>query len=157
MSVGALLLSAARLGISVFKQEQERAIRSFVGGSDVFVSLPTGYGKSACFGSLPVMFDSLRRVPDGTSIVLVISPLKSLMKDQVASFCRKGLSAVFVGGERMDEATKTALLAGKVQLIFSSPEQVLQNLQWREMLRLPVYQQNLVALVVDEAHCVKDW
>ena len=40
----ALLLSAARLGISVFKQEKERAIRSFVGGSDVFVSLLTGYG-----------------------------------------------------------------------------------------------------------------
>ena len=89
--------TAARLGISVFKQEQERAIRLSVGGSDVFVSLPTGYGKSACFGSLPVMFDSLRRVPDGTSIVLVISPLKSLMKDQVASFCRKGLKALSHG------------------------------------------------------------
>ena len=97
----ALVLSAARLGIPSFKEEQEKAISSFISGRDVFVSLPTGYGKSACFGCLPVMFDCLRRVPDGTSIVLVISPLKSLMKDQVESFCRKGLSAVFVGGERI--------------------------------------------------------
>ena len=51
----ALVLSAARLGIPSFKEEQEKAISSFISGwQTCFVSLPTGYGKSACFGCLPV-------------------------------------------------------------------------------------------------------
>ena len=58
-----LLLGHCRLGIPSFKEEQEKAISSFISGwQTCFVSLPTGYGKSACFDCLPVMFDCLRRV-----------------------------------------------------------------------------------------------
>ena len=63
------------------KSKQKRAITSFLEGNDVFVSLPTGSGKSLCFALLPFAFDNfLRR--EG-SIAIVVSPLISLMKDQV--------------------------------------------------------------------------
>ena len=58
-------------------------------GKDVFISLPTGYGKSLCFALLPYIFDTIRGV-ENKSIVMVVSPLIALMKDQVATFAAKG-------------------------------------------------------------------
>ena len=153
----ALFFAAQKLEIPSFKPEQERVIKAFMSGRDVFVSLPTGFGKSACYGCLPVVFDCTRGVAAGCSIVLVVSPLKALMKNQVCSFRSKGILAVYVGDSRVDDATKCDIIGGRYQILFVSPEHLLCNLEWREMLRLPVYQENLVALVVDEAHCVKDW
>ena len=73
--------ASERLGYSSLKSQQKRAITSFLEGNDVFVSLPTGSGKSLCFALLPFAFDDfLRR--EG-SIAIVVSPLISLMKDQV--------------------------------------------------------------------------
>ena len=76
----------------MLKPEQEAALLSFLGGRDVFVSLPTGYGKSLSYAALPAAFDSLRNAPS-KSIILVVSPLIALMKDQVATYqaCRKVL------------------------------------------------------------------
>ncbi len=54
--------TAHSLGYSNLKKEQEEAIQGFISGSDVFVSLPTGYGKSLCFALLPIVFDLLRGV-----------------------------------------------------------------------------------------------
>ena len=54
--------AATSLGITTLKTEQQEAIRQFVLGRDVFVSLPTGYGKSVCYFPLPFVFDRLRRV-----------------------------------------------------------------------------------------------
>ena len=54
--------AATSLGITTLKTEQQEAIRQFVLGRDVFVSLPTGYGKSVCYFPLPFVFDCLRRV-----------------------------------------------------------------------------------------------
>ena len=74
--------ASERLGYSSLKSQQKRAITGFLEGNDVFVnSLPTGSGKSLCFALLPFAFDDfLRR--EG-SIAIVVSPLISLMKDQV--------------------------------------------------------------------------
>ena len=61
---------------------------------DVFVSLPTGSGKSLCYGCLPLVYDSL--CGNGNkSIVIVVSPLKALMQDQVRAFCAKGLESAY--------------------------------------------------------------
>ena len=46
---------------------------------------------------------------------------------------------------------------GKFQLVLMSPESILMDLMWRDMLQSPVYQDNLVAVAMDEAHCVKEW
>ena len=63
-------------------------------GNDVFVSLPTGSGKSVCYGILPIVFDLLREKPG--SVVVVVSPLISLMKDQVVSMKKKGESMLYI-------------------------------------------------------------
>ena len=77
--------AAANLGYCSLKPEQELAILSFMEGNDVFVSLPTGFGKSLCYSaaSLPYAFDQLRTTAR-QSIVIVVSPLIALMRDQVA-------------------------------------------------------------------------
>ncbi len=83
----------------VLKQDQANAIKRFVIGNDVFISLPTGYGKSLkslCFLLLLArVFDLLKAVP-GKSIILVVSPLLALMKDQVSSANALGLSAAMI-------------------------------------------------------------
>ena len=142
--------------------DQRNAILQFLSGRDVFISLPTGAGKSLCFASLPFVFDYIRQhiAPSNNqhhSICAVVSPLISLMKDQVAKFGDKGLKCAFVGGEQEDEDIKLGVLSGDYQLIYISPESLLRILQWREMLRSAVYQDNLVAIAVDEAHCVEKW
>ena len=72
---------AKQLGYTL-KEEQRKVLCSFVGDEDVFAVLPTGYSKSLCYQCLPFIFDSLRT--DGLqSIVLVISPLVAIIKDQV--------------------------------------------------------------------------
>ena len=81
--------AASSLGYSL-KPEQEQAILAFVSGNDVFIALPTGYGKSLCFGVLPRAFD-LKRGVQRQSLIMVVSPLIALMRDQAASFASKEL------------------------------------------------------------------
>ena len=75
------------LGYS-FKPEQINVIKRFVSKKDVFVAFPTGFGKSICFGCLPLLFSRLAGHNQGVvkSIVVVVSPLLALMEDQVSSF-----------------------------------------------------------------------
>ena len=77
--------AAASLGYLSLKAEQELAIVSFLEGNDVFVAFPTG---SLCYAALPHCFDELSRADAQStrSIVVVVSPLIALMKDQVATY-----------------------------------------------------------------------
>ena len=73
-------------------EEQLSAIEEFVCGQDVFVSLPTGFGKSVIYGILPTIFDRMKVHKEPTSIALIMSPLASLMVDQKArssSICKR--------------------------------------------------------------------
>ena len=82
--VNSAILQAVRtLGYDRPTEDQRDAIRSFVEGVDVFVSLPTGSGKSLCYACLPVLFDVLRGDVDQQGSIVVVSPLSSLMQDQV--------------------------------------------------------------------------
>ena len=63
------------------KPKQLEAVREFVSGKDVFVSLPTGGGKSLCYAVLPAVFDILHQRSTSTSMIIVVSPLIALMKD----------------------------------------------------------------------------
>lgn len=73
--------AALRLGYPTVKPEQLSVIVEFLSGRDTFVVLPTGYGKSLCYGALPFAFDELEK--GESSIVIVVSPLTAIMKDQV--------------------------------------------------------------------------
>ncbi len=139
--------------MEVLKPEQEETIRAFVNGNVVFVCLPTGYGKS-CFGILPFIYDYLRGPGNSgdtsmnpSYIVVCVSPLQSIMKDQYQKFKCHGLSAEFVGGTRHEEEYLDNVRDGKAQMVYISPEALLQ---WREILQSQVYQDNLVAFAVDE-------
>ena len=74
------------LGYSELKQHQKDAVVQFVSGKDVFVALPTGYGKSLVYGCLPLVFDIAMKCEKPSPIVVVMCPLKALMKDQAESF-----------------------------------------------------------------------
>lgn len=147
--------SARLIGYESVKERQKEALLEFVKGRDVFVCLPTGYGKSICFALLPLIFDRLRG--KSGSITLVVSPLTSLMMDQRGRFTHKGLSTDFVGELQQDVASISSIKEGKVQLLYVSPESILSNVQWRFMLQSEVYKQNLNAIAVDEAHCIAKW
>lgn len=153
LSLSALLQKiACQLGYESLKPEQELAVSYFIGGNDVFVSLPTGYGKSLCFAILPAVFDALKGA-EKASIVLVISPLIAIISDQVASFCARGITAAFAG----DKSVRSAIKRGEYQLVFISPESLFCSFEWRQVLCSDVYVSNLVGVVVDEAHCIKKW
>ena len=140
------------------KKEQEEAIMNFISGKDVFVCLPTGYGKSVCFMFLPEIMDVVHSRTSGTSIVLVVTPLTSLMKDQVDACISHGVKAVAVSSETESKNSQFHLVAnGEFQLVYISPEMILCNKKWRNALQNRVYQLRLCGLIVDEAHCVKKW
>ena len=151
----AIKFSLEKLGYEALKPLQERVVQEFLSGKDVFASLPTGYGKSLCYACLPHAFDCMRG-REG-SIVICVSPLTSLMFDQRAKFVPRGLLAEFVGETQCDPLALDSVREGRVQLLFISPESILSNPQWRDMLRTATYRDNLTGFVVDEAHCVKKW
>lgn len=139
--------AAEAVAVAILKPLQREAIRTFLPGKDVFVSLSTGYGKSLCYALLPLVFDHLRSCRH-TSIVLCIFPLTALMMEQRTKFSVRGLWSNFIGQIQQDVQSLFDVQKGQVQLLYVSPESLLCNPQWREMLLLPVYQSNLVALVV---------
>ena len=139
------MTASKQLGYSELRPNQ----RSFLKGRDAFVCLPTGSGKSLCYCLLPYAFDTLRH-GERNSMVLVVSPLISLMKDQVRAMKEKNLSAV-------EEEEQNEICNSRYQLIFVSPEALLDDERWREILMDDNFQENLVALTIDEGHCVKKW
>ena len=142
---------AQKMGYSQLRPQQKEALLYFLRGSDVFVSLPTGSRKSLCFSLLPGIFDTVRSTRG--SLVIVICPIQALMRDQAAIYNSKGLSTV-IGSE---QGSQDLVMCGEAQLLYMSPETLLTDKEWRDILESPIVQDNLVALVVDEAHCIKKW
>ena len=153
----AVRMATAELGYASLKDKQIQVVTEFASGRDVFAALPTGYGKSLCYGCLPRVFDKLRSIKG--SIVVVVSPLSALMKDQVASFEKRGISAALVTSDcdTESEKMKTGVVEGRYPLVFISPEQLIGRERFRSMCQNECYLEKLVALVIDEAHCVKKW
>ena len=91
------------------------------------------------------------------TIVVVITPLISLMIDQKDKFAKTGISTEFVGEAQEDDAAVAAVVMDDIQLVYISPESLLCNSHFRNMLLSENYKRKLRALVVDEAYCVKLW
>ena len=142
------------------KAQQREAVKHVWDGKDVFVLLPTGFGKSIIYEVLPFLFDfKLERVHGQTkSSVIVASPLVSLMADQVSSLRHRGVEAAIMSSKC---ATVANFLATErdfhtSSFLFGSPEALISS-KWREHIDTPMVADRIVAVVIDEAHCVSKW
>ena len=91
------------------------------------------------------------------SLAVCISPLTSLEVDLTRRLQSKGISATYVGEQQKDWQETKRVLDGNVEIVFISPESIVHNKAFRNMLRTEAYKERMVALIVDEAHCVKTW
>ena len=138
--------------------DQETVLRKFFRGLNVYFSAPTGYGKSLIFQSIPIVADYLLSVDLFTSIILVISPLKSLMLDQVNYLQSIGLNAVAITGDADEDLVNAVKEIGcSPNLIYVSPESMLAAKKWSDILFSENFKERCVGVVVDEAHCISHW
>ena len=147
--------------ISMLHDRQLEALHSFVSGEDVFVNLPTGYGKSLIFQMAPLvhvwMNENISPVWwKKDPIILIVCPLLALMQDQVKKLTSLGLKAAYVGAEQ-EPAVLQDVEEGKFMFVFVSPESALATERWRNALESDTYQTNLIGVAVDEVHCVTEW
>ena len=135
-----------RFGFRSFRDGQEALIDAILAGRDVFGVMPTGGGKSLCYQIPALLLEGL---------TLVVSPLISLMKDQVAALKEAGIPAAFLNSSltpaQQREVLRRAGL-GAYRLIYVAPERLLTN----SFLEFAAGQR-IALLAVDEAHCVSQW
>ena len=143
--------------IDSLKELQRRGLEAILEGQDVFIVQPTGSGKSLIFQSAPIVFDIMKPLQKGKSIAIVISPLVSLMEDQVGFLKSIGIMAEFVGDDQKDEDAKKMVEQGKCQIVYGSPEAFLSSKRWRAMLSSDIYRERLRLVAIDEAHCISHW
>ena len=136
--------------ISSLKEEQAIALKAFVEKEDVFAVLPTGFGKSLIYQLAPLVGKKLGLAEN--PVVVVVSPLVALMKDQVREAEKLGLTAFQLGVNGDAE-----ILSGRGQLIFGSPEQWLLDTKWRDLLKSDLFMDNLMGIAVDEVHLMYKW
>lgn len=138
-----------------FRPNQLEAVCSTLNGKDVFVLIPTGGGKSLCY-QLPALVRNGKT--KGTT--LVISPLISLMQDQVQHLLDKNIRAGMISSKGSSEernATFKSLTSGQLDLVYLSPEMVNNSVRVQKVLA-KLYENDMLArVVVDEAHCVSSW
>ena len=133
-------------GFSEFRPQQGEIVEALIAGQDAFVLMPTGGGKSLCY-----QIPALHR--DGVAIV--VSPLISLMKDQVDALIANGVRAAFYNSSLKAEESRQVLAqlhAGELDLLYVAPERLLSD-GFLDRLR----SMTVALFAIDEAHCVSQW
>ena len=151
-----LAFQSLSTGYACIRNRQKEAVLAVLCGKDVFVGLPTAYGKTVLTAVLPGVFDRMRE-EERHFMVLCICPLISLMMDQRRRLRLMGVTADFMGTAQEDKSAMHAIVSGQVQCILASPETILNNQMARDVLQSPIYQRYLAAVVIDEAHCISHW
>lgn len=132
-------------GYDSFRPLQEDIIRHLMDCKDALVLMPTGGGKSICY-QLPALLS------EGTAVV--VSPLISLMKDQVETLCANGIAAGALNSnndETENASLRRACMEGKLKLLYISPEKLLAEANY--LLR----DIHISLFAIDEAHCISQW
>ena len=133
-------------GYTDFRPGQERLIDAMTAGQDVLGVMPTGAGKSICYQISAMLMPG---------VTLVISPLISLMQDQVESLRRAGISSCCLNSAQTAEERREAVQkasAGRCKLIYIAPERLTQEEFAAWIKKLPI-----AMIAVDEAHCISQW
>ncbi len=136
----------ARFGYGAFRPGQERAIVSVLAGRDTLVVLPTGGGKSLCY-QVPALITR--------GLTVVVSPLISLMKDQVDALERRGIAAAFINSTLSSAEVSDRLIKaqrGELQMLYVAPERFDVGATAERLKAIGV-----ALLAVDEAHCISEW
>ena len=131
-------------GYQEFREGQLEIIEHVLSGQDAMAIMPTGGGKSICY-QVPAIVKS--------GVTLVVSPLISLMRDQVEALKTLGVQAAYYNstiGEGDKREIRRRAFSDDLKLLYMSPETLVQGIEW-------VQQLNISLIAVDEAHCVSMW
>lgn len=144
--VNALETLKTYFGYDTFREGQEKIVEAILANRDVLAIMPTGAGKSICY-QIPALI-----LP---GITLVISPLISLMQDQVKALNDAGIHAAFINSSLTENQISKALYlaaSGRYKIIYVAPER-LENYEFLEFAR----NVEISMVTVDEAHCISQW
>ncbi|KAI8802231.1 P-loop containing nucleoside triphosphate hydrolase protein [Cladochytrium replicatum] len=140
-----------------FRSNQLEAINATLAGNDTFILMPTGGGKSLCY-QLPAVITS------GTThgLTFVVSPLLSLMQDQITHLLNLGIPALALMGSQSEEAKRHVLDEIRnpnrlCKLAYVTPEMLNKSAKIRDILKELHRRKDIARFVVDEAHCVSQW
>lgn len=139
-------LLKSNFGYDAFRFEQENIVDAILNGTDVLAIMPTGGGKSLCYQLPAIYFEG---------VTLVISPLISLMQDQVKGLRQNGIAAAYLNSTLNAQERRSIeadLLAGKIKLLYVAPEAIVTG----TLLPL-LHKISLDLIAIDEAHCVSQW
>ena len=151
MSIGLLAMNRYEIlkrvyGYDTFNDGQEKVIDAIMSGRDVICVMPTGAGKSICY-QIPALMNY--------GVTIVVSPLISLMKDQVQALRQMGVSAAYLNSALSEEHYRKALnnmREGKYKIVYVAPERLNTRAFWEISQTL-----NISLIAVDEAHCISQW
>ena len=134
-------------GYDDFREPQKQVISSVLNKNDTLAIMPTGGGKSLCYQIPALIFEG---------ITVVISPLISLMQDQVTGILTSGIQSAFlISSLSWEDYLKTVekIKSGEVKIVYVSPEGIATS-KIREVLSSPV---KVSCITIDEAHCISQW
>ncbi|KAJ5826088.1 hypothetical protein N7474_003226 [Penicillium riverlandense] len=147
-----------RFHLRGFRPNQLEAVDATLAGKDTFVLMPTGGGKSLCY-QLPAVVTSGRT----TGVTIVISPLLSLMQDQVSHLHKLNINAFLINGES-DKNERQWIISqlsneggDGMELLYITPEMINKSTVLVRALEKLHRRQKLARIVIDEAHCVSQW
>ena len=132
-------------GYDSFRPLQKDVIAHVISGKDALVLMPTGGGKSICYQIPALMLDG---------VALVVSPLISLMKDQVDALQANGIAAEALNSsneEYVNRIIRTRCQNGEIKILYISPERLITEIPWLQQFVM------ISMIAIDEAHCVSQW
>ena len=161
----------------VLKPKQVICLEQLFLNSDVLAVLPTGFGKSLIFHLLPALFYAKKNgfskgLVNISSIIVVVSPLNALITNQISKLNTSGIRASALDVKRLSDeqednddeydcdfqlCDKLELETGHYNIVFAHPESLVSCAEGRKLMHSKPYQENVCAVVVDEAHCILEW